>query len=323
MKKLLFLLLLLCSISVFGQIKTKTTKDGYLVYNYNGQSFKSNKKIKKGTSIILIKKFDKHPSFFIVSYKNNEYCLNYGCIDYEGISQYLKNEEDSLKIIQRQRDLIRHREDSIKIAIYKRKNDSIAAINRANDSINQIKIAKEKQELDSIRRLKVMQASIILNKYSEDKQALVKAGMPIEIEYLYTSEPNSAGGTDLNFRLKNISAKTIKYISVTGYPINAVKDKCFCSIRRYSQVARRGIGPIEEGETAEYKWDNVWYNHTIDKYIPISINIQYMNGSSINIIGEKLKKIIKAPLLDKVYDEILEEYDIDLDEILKDVKNEE
>lgn len=320
MKKLLFLIMLLYGISAFGQITTKTSKSGYLVYNFNGQSFKSNKKIKKETPIILIKEFDKHPSFFIVSYKNNEYCLNKDCIDKEGIEKYIKAKEDSLKIIQLKRDSIRHREDSIRVAIYKRRNDSIAAINRINDSINQIKIAKEKQRLDSIKKIKVIQASIILKKYSEDKQALVKAGMPIEIEFLYTSDPNSAGGTDLKFRLKNISSKVIKYISVTGYPINAVKDKCYCSIRRYSQVTRKGVGPIEEGETAEYNWENVWYNHTIDKYVPTSISIQHMNGSSINIIGEKLKKIMNAPLLDDVYDEILKEYNIDLDEILNDIE---
>ena len=44
MKKLIFLILLLCSTPMFGQIETKTIKDGYLVYNYDGQSFKSKKK---------------------------------------------------------------------------------------------------------------------------------------------------------------------------------------------------------------------------------------------------------------------------------------
>ena len=314
MKELIFLiLLLLCSTSMFGQIKTKTSKDSYLVYNYNGESFDSNKKIKEGADITLIKEFEQHPTFFIVIYKNKEYCLNKECIDKTVVDRYIKAKEDSLRVIQ-------HRNDTIKLAVHKRKNDSITAVNRLRDSINQIEIAKKKQELDSIKHLKMRQAAIIMQKYSEDQKALIKAGMPIEIEYLYTSDPNSAGGTNLNFRLKNISPKVIKYISVTGYPINAVKDRCYCSIRNYSQITRKGVGPIEEGEVVEYTWENTWYNHTIDKYIPVSINIQYMNGSSINIIGEKLKKIMKAPLLDKVYDEILKEYDIDLKEVIKDMK---
>lgn len=310
MKKIFTTLLLLYSISVFSQIETKTVKDGYLVYNYDGQSFKSNKKIKEATPIMLIKEFDKHPVFFIVSYKNKEYCLNKTCIDKAVIELYIKAKEDSLKHIQHINDSIKHVEDSIKVSIYRRKNDSITRINYVKDSI-QTKIKR-----DSIMN----HVNFILSLLEERKRwekDMNKQGFPIEIMYITCSRPNSVGGVDLNFGFKNISNKEIKYIYLNGYPINAVKDRCYCSIRRYSTTSVRGVGPTKYGEKGEYSWENIWYNSTIDTYIPLSINIEYMNGSKTRINSQQIKKLLSYELSDEAIIKKIRKEKIDQDSLRK------
>ena len=310
MNKLLLLIMLLCSISAFGQIETKTTKDGYLVYNYNGQSFKSNKKIKKATSIMLIKEFDKHPTFFVVSYKNNEYCLNKDCIDKTGIELYAKVKEDSLKHIQHIKDSIKHIKDSIKVSIYRRKNDSIARVNYVKDSI------QNKIRQDSIMN----HVNFILSLLDERKKLekdMIKQGLPIEIMYITCSKPNSVGGVNLYLGIKNISNNEIKYIYLNGYPINAVKDRCYCSIKRYSTTSVTGVGPIKYGENGEYSWENTWYNSIIDTYIPLSIRIEYMNGSKTSINSQQIKKLLSYGLSDENIIKRIKKEKIDTDSLRK------
>lgn len=318
MKKLLSLIFFFFfTISASSQVVTKIKEKCYLFQNYNNKGFEKKKKVGAGKTILLLRESKDAPNFYVVLYENEQYYTHKANIIPDGIREFEKIKADSIKRIRKIKDSLEIERLEKKALIRQRKADSIAAINRIRDSIAQAEFIKKERELDSIKHIKRIQALAIIKTYSDKKASLVKAGMPIEIEYLYTSDPNSAGGADLIFRVKNIASKTIKYISVTGYPINAVKDKCYCTIRRYSQATRKGIGPIEEGETAEYNWENVWYNHTIDQYIPVSINIQYMNGTSLNITGEKLKKIIKAPLLDKVFEEIFKKYEIDLEEVLQ------
>ena len=310
MKKLIFLILLLCSTPMFGQIETKTIKDGYLVYNYDGQSFKSNKKIKEGGTITLIKEFDQHPSFFIVMYKDKEYCLNKECIDKVDIEKYIKTKEDSLKNIQHREDSIKHREDSVRVSIYRRKNDSITRINHVRDSI-QTKIKR-----DSIMN----HINFILSLLDERKKLekdMNKQGLPIEIMYITCSRPNSVGGVDLHLGFKNISNKEIKYIYLSGYPINAVKDRCYCSIKGYSTTSVTGVGPIKYGEESEYSWENTWYNRTIDKYVPLSITIEYMNGSKTSINSQQIKKLLSYGLSDETIIKRIKEEKINTDSLRK------
>lgn len=323
MKKLLSLIILsFFTISVSSQVETKIKEKCYLFQDYGKKGFEKRKKVGEGKTIFLLRESKNLPDFYVVLYENEQYYTNKNNIIPDGIRKFEKIKADSIKRIRKREDSLEIKRLEERALIRKRRADSIALASALEYKLLQEEAAKRKKELDSIKHIKRIQALAILKTYSDQKASLVKAGMPIEIEYLYTSEPNSAGGTDLIFRVKNIASKTIKYISVTGYPINAVKDRCYCTIRRYSQATRKGVGPIEEGETAEYNWENVWYNHTIDQYIPVSINVQYMNGASLNIAGEKLKKIIKAPLLDKVFGEIFKEYEIDLEEVIQDLNSE-
>lgn len=309
MKKILFSLFLLCSIAAFGQVETTTSKDCYLLYNYNGREFTKNKKVKAGVAITLLDESDIHPSFYIIRYKDLLYHISEKNINQLDLQSYIQAKEDSLLRIKQKNESIKRYNDSIRLEKQRRVKDSIAIAEYKKDSVM-------KHKGDSIKNIKRIFALAAYDEIEKTKRERVRQGMPIEIAYLYTESPNSAGGTTLEFKLKNISTKRIKYISVTGYPINAVDDKCVCTIRGYSQCTRKGVGPIEPGEYAIYTWENTWYNHTINKYIPTSILIQYMDGSSLTVSGSKLKSIMQNSLLDDVFEKVLKEHDIDLDQIM-------
>lgn len=95
MKKLLFLALLLCSVSVWGQIQTNVTKQCYLLYDFDGKSFNKNKKIKEGTTITLTKESDRLIGFYEVLYKGKQYVIKENCINQKDLSLLPK---DSLAI---------------------------------------------------------------------------------------------------------------------------------------------------------------------------------------------------------------------------------
>lgn len=118
----------------------------------------------------------------------------------------------------------------------------------------------------------------------------------IHIKSVSTSKPNSVGGVDLEINWTNMSEKTIKYITFTAYPINAVEDIVYCSIRPqyYGQFKGQETGPINKGEgsKADYVFANAWYNNTIVKAIIMQVDIEYMDGSNVSLSGSNLDETI-------------------------------
>lgn len=135
----------------------------------------------------------------------------------------------------------------------------------------------EKQRMDSIARV-------------EHENAVKNS---IRITSYYTSSPNSAGGVDVNFYYKNLSDKVIKYLIWEGHPINAVEDAVSCTIRGYSTYRGRDTGPVKKGQSGGGHWSCVWYNYQIKKMILTGIEIEYMDGSTLNISGDDLYLIGK------------------------------
>lgn len=86
MKKLLFALLLLCSIPALSQIQTNVIKQCYLLYDFDGKAFNKNKKIKEGTSITLTKESDYLVGFYDVLYKGKKYSIKENCINPKDLS---------------------------------------------------------------------------------------------------------------------------------------------------------------------------------------------------------------------------------------------
>lgn len=158
-----------------------------------------------------------------------------------------------------------------------------------------------------------------INNQKKWEQQMCNNKTPIEIIYLRSSYPNSAGGTGIDVEIRNLSTKTIKYIYFSGYPINAVNDRCFCSIRGCSDITLKGTGPIKYGDYQKYGWDNVWYDGDIEKYIPTSITIQYMDGSRVKITKQNINKILSYTPSDLTIINSMDEYKIDASDIRRDL----
>lgn len=76
----LSILLSLIFTSSFAQIQTTTSKDCYILYDYDGKEFASNKKIKAGSSITVYGEVEGMAPFFEVQFKKIKGYLKENCI---------------------------------------------------------------------------------------------------------------------------------------------------------------------------------------------------------------------------------------------------
>lgn len=150
--------------------------------------------------------------------------------------------------------------------------DSLSTLEKEAMDLQQ---AKEKAVKDSIQRI-------------ERIQALKKS---VHITTARLSSPNSAGGCDATVYYKNISNKTIKYFDWTGYCINAVGDRVSCEIRGDDIYRGRDTGPVRPGKSSGGQWDCIIYNWSARKLILTGVEIEYTDGSYLNISQDELKYI--------------------------------
>lgn len=115
----------------------------------------------------------------------------------------------------------------------------------------------------------------------------------IQIISSYTDAPNSAGGVDLHIKWKNTSNKTIKYITFDCNLYNAVDDMVACDIKNQYTFRGQVTGPIEPGTVYgdNRSWDNAWWNNS-GKYPKIvGIEIEYMDGTIIEIPESRINEL--------------------------------
>ena len=149
--------------------------------------------------------------------------------------------------------------------------------------------AKQK-EAEEKRKYKILRDSI--NKAEHIKS--IKNS--IKITSYYLTSPNSASGVSVYFYYKNLSDKVIKYLTWQGYPINAVGDPVSCQIRNVASYRGMDTGPVKKGQSGGGYWDCAWYNSTAKKLILESIEIEYMDGSSLTITDDDLYLIGKKKI---------------------------
>ncbi len=118
----------------------------------------------------------------------------------------------------------------------------------------------------------------------------------VRVTKLQVSKPNSVGGVSVYIGFKNMSDKTIKYITFEVVPYNAVGDIMRCEIRDYANFGCQATGPYATGEglagnNSAY-WDCVWYNSTITSVQLTNIDIEYMDGTSVSLSGNELNYVI-------------------------------
>ena len=109
----------------------------------------------------------------------------------------------------------------------------------------------------------------------------------IKIIKCQTTEPSSTvGGVDCKLVWKNTSKRTIKYINFYVSAINGVGDEVYSEIGRVNSPEKLSLtGPINPNQTHGVGglYETVWYNSTIKKCEIRSVNIEYMDGSKIEI----------------------------------------
>ncbi len=104
--------------------------------------------------------------------------------------------------------------------------------------------------------------------------------------------PDSAGGVSVRNNIKNVGGKTIKYYSLFFKPYNAVGDAVSCDITGVCVNGVKGTGPVEPGETTSWGvFRNAWYNYSIKSVELTSAIIQYTDGTTEVISGDKIENI--------------------------------
>lgn len=98
--------------------------------------------------------------------------------------------------------------------------------------------------------------------------------------------PNSANGVNFALSFKNISDRTIKYITVIATPYNAVGDPVVSEVGNESTARFTLTGPIEPNATNELKEENAWYNADINYANIEAIEIIYMDAPDETVYFE-------------------------------------
>lgn len=278
MKRTLFVLFCIVSYTIsLAQVKVPsyTIKDCNLLSGYNGDSFTEFTPVKENTPLIIVGKWG--TAIYTVLHNECVYQIYSGNVvpnDWALFDRKMQEYVDSVKTAVK---------DSIQKAEFRKKyvKDSIQKARDLAVEIAHLAFVAKKDSLKNI---------------ADNLIKGIKSKYPIYVEYISTSYPNSAGGVDLNVSIENTGKKAIKYITFTGYPINAVNDRCTCEIRRYSTASPRGVGPVPPGETASYCFENLWYNSTIVEYVPVSIRIQYMDNTFKSVPQSALKEMKRIRL---------------------------
>ncbi len=153
--------------------------------------------------------------------------------------------------------------------------------------------------------LEVVETAKFEKELIESKQELInvmKKRSPVFVKCDSWSS-NSAGGIEVSVTVTNCSEQTIKYITIQGYFLNAVGDKCRNEIGGGTVWKARGIGPIGPRPTTvdnlderweecrgSYTFDNLtFYSRIADTFHFSSVTIQYMNGKTITLSGKALE----------------------------------
>lgn len=115
----------------------------------------------------------------------------------------------------------------------------------------------------------------------------------IRVYDVSVSAPNSADGVDCSVDFSNISEKTIKYITFTVEPYNAVGDMVEDEIRNSSITNLKLTGPIEStGSSHKARtWECAWYNSTIASAKLTGIYIEYMDGSNLDVSSDAISQL--------------------------------
>ena len=160
---------------------------------------------------------------------------------------------------------------------------------RKNNSITSTPL-EELFVADSIAKAKVREQEIADSIARVEHLNAVKKS--IQIEGYALQDPNSAGGCDVTIYYRNtLKNKIIKYVVFVCKFYNDVDDEVACEIRGYRNFRGKDTGPIKYWEYSGGTWDCPIYNWSTRKMEIIGIEIDYMDGTELNISAEEMKYV--------------------------------
>lgn len=160
------------------------------------------------------------------------------------------------------------------------------------------KVATEINEKypDSVDSLLAESYLKIVNEWEneeEEKVADVDFRNNIQILSASTDTPSRSGGVDLHIKWKNTSDKTVKYITFACNLYNAVDDMVACDLKKQYTFRGKVTGPIEPGTIYgdNTLWENAWWNNSGKYPKIIGIEIEYMDGTEIEIPESRINEL--------------------------------
>lgn len=94
---------------------------------------------------------------------------------------------------------------------------------------------------------------------------------------------NFLGGVDLDIGFKNLSGKTIKYITFFPRFKNAVGDDVYCTIAHVNIRPVYYTGPLDAGSSDRASWSAVIYNQDCRQIHFDNIQVEFMDGTYQNM----------------------------------------
>lgn len=100
--------------------------------------------------------------------------------------------------------------------------------------------------------------------------------------------PGEDGGISIQTGVFNASEKTIKYVTFTFVPYNAVEDIVTCEKTGKTESQEKFTGPLEPKQYKKIEIKNVWYSPEITKVVVKEARVQYMDNTEETILGEDI-----------------------------------
>lgn len=152
-----------------------------------------------------------------------------------------------------------------------------------------------------IRIFSVLITSLLLTacagNATKDEVAKAKQNnIPLLIGQIYEYARNSVGGIDIFIKYENTSNKTFKYVNFTLAAYNAVGDLAPSRISNSALATLEDVGPLMPGNHTQGTWENVWYNGTISCFEVSSLEVTYMDGSSIKLSNNEISQILSSSI---------------------------
>lgn len=119
---------------------------------------------------------------------------------------------------------------------------------------------------------------------------VAKANSPVAIISQGIDRINSAGGVSCYINFANVSGKTAKYVNFTVVPYNRVYDKTYSEVGGESEKIINVTNFIPNNAEYSGKWENVWYNNTIQSMKIEKIEMIFTDDTKMIIsTSEKIK----------------------------------